>query len=87
METLKELSIRIHYDWSNKCRTCKFWTGDRREVMNGVCENDKSDLYTLQTTTDGHCKEWDTYDYETALEIIDGKWNHIHNPNALRLRK
>lgn len=49
METEKELSVRIHYDWFYQCRTCQFWNGD-------------------------------SYDYETALEAIDGKWNYLHNP-------
>lgn len=87
VETPKELSVRIHYDWLNKCRTCSFWTGNRDKMANGVCSNEKSDLHNLETTTNGHCKEWDSYDYKTALEVLDGEWDHIHNPNNAEILK
>ena len=83
-ETPKELSARIHYDWYAQCRTCEFWAcKDRSDVLSKAsCDNKKSDMCGVVTTSSGHCKQWDTYDYETALEILDGKWDHIHNPLA-----
>ena len=80
-ETPKELSVRIHYDWCNQCRTCEFWASqDRLDVLAKVsCRNKKSELFGLVTTSSGHCPEWESYDYETALEVLDGKWDHIHN--------
>lgn len=83
METPKELSVRIHYDWKGQCRTCTFWTGDRAAVGSGFCKNEKSDLYELVTVTCGHCPCWDSYDYETALEVLDGRWDHIHKMKYL----
>ena len=82
-ETPKELSVRIHYDWLYQCRTCEFWDGQRGYLDDGgYCKNEKSPLFGAVTTWCGHCQCWDSYDYETALEVFDGKWNHIHCPNA-----
>jgi hypothetical protein len=83
-ETPKELSARIHYDWLYQCRTCEFWSGDRSGVQDGCCKNQESDLFNELTSICGHCKCWDSYDYETVLEVFDGKWDSIMNPNARR---
>lgn len=81
METENELSVRIHYDWLNKCRTCKHWLGDRAETHKGKCGSLSSEFNGQETSTDGHCPEWDTYDLDTAMEVLNGEWDHIHNPN------
>jgi hypothetical protein len=78
----KEQSKRLHCDWWGQCRTCRHWNGksngdgsDRRgnEIrwQDGNCENPASPLYQQETTTDGHCRKWDTFDIETALEIME----------------
>ena len=74
METPKQLSVRIHCDWLNKCRTCEFWGDNREDVLSkSNCKNEKSPLFGELTTSDGYCSEWDSYDYETALEMFDEK--------------
>lgn len=83
-ETPKELSARIHFDWWGKCRTCEFWDGVRdfglRDEPGGLCKNEKSALHGQMPWSEGHCEYWDSYDYETALEVLDGKWNHLCGP-------
>lgn len=84
-ETPKELSVRIHIDWLYQCRTCEHWDGRREflplgESENGHCINNKSPLFKECTSSCGHCECWDSYDYETALELFDGKWNHLFLP-------
>lgn len=79
METEKELSIRLHQDWYHQCRSCDQWLGDRTTVLTGVCNNYKSYFFFEETRSNGRCKEWDSFDYETALEVIDGKWNALQS--------
>jgi hypothetical protein len=68
----KKESIRLHTDWWGKCRTCLFWQGsDERRMANGICKNPKSDLFEQETWTEGHCKKWDSFDIETALELLE----------------
>lgn len=83
METEKELSVRIHYDWLNKCRTCLFWGGDRAGVSDGLCKNAQAELSGSQVDTDCGCGFWDSYDIGTAMEVLDGKWDSAMNPNAV----
>lgn len=83
VETEKEISVRIHYDWWGKCRTCKHWQGNRvdpKTLSDGTCQSGKSQLSQQQTTWNGHCNMWDTYDIDTAIEVLAGDWDHIHNP-------
>ena len=49
-ETPKELSVRIHYDWWNKCRTCEFWTGDRDSMEDGKYTKQNSEIYIMDST-------------------------------------
>jgi len=78
----KEESYRLHCDWWGKCRTCRFWGGtDQGDGSGsygnsprwnpGPCNNPDSDLYQLETWTEGHCKKWDSFDLKTALEILE----------------
>lgn len=58
-------------DWWNKCRTCRFWQGDREKMMPGLCSNPESDLHNEETWTEGHCEKWDSFDIETALKLME----------------
>ena len=79
-------AIRLHLDWWGKCRTCSFWTGPRESRLElphklplenfGKCTNPKSDLFKGSTWTEGHCKEWDTYDIEAAVALLDNEQEH-----------
>ena len=71
----KKESIRLHYDWWNQCRTCLYWIGsDQKREEPANCYNPKSDLYKEETWSEGHCKEWESFDIETALEFLDGHY-------------
>ena len=68
----KEESKRIHMDWWGKCRTCAFWQGsDETRMEPGVCTNQASELHEQETWIDGYCVKWDSFDIETALEMLD----------------
>lgn len=78
----KEESKRLHMDWWGKCRTCRHWAGTDQgdgsgSYMNnprwnpGICTNSKSELFELETWTDGHCPRWDSFDIDTALELME----------------
>lgn len=75
----KEESIRLHMDWWGKCRTCRHWTGTDKIIENGrshprwnpgTCNNDRSVLFGKETWTEGHCERWDSFDIDTALEMM-----------------
>ena len=77
----KEQSKLIHMDWWGKCRTCRFWQGtdvgngdgtmsNQVRWKDGPCSNPSSDLYIQETSIEGHCSKWDSFDIETALEIL-----------------
>lgn len=78
----KEESRRIHLDWWQKCRSCIFWTGadagdgsgigpkNQPRWHPGLCTNPASDLYQHETWTEGHCPQWDSFDIDTALEML-----------------
>ena len=71
----KDESKRIHLDWWGKCRTCRHWQGtdESSQLLRwnpGLCDNPASDLFKQETWTEGHCNKWDTFDIETALEIM-----------------
>jgi len=63
-------SVRIHMDWWGKCRTCKHWSGDRGTMKPGSCLNPASDMHEKETWTEGHCKEWDSFDVDAAIEVM-----------------
>lgn len=86
----KEQSRRLHADWWGKCRTCRFWQGcdagngsgtpgNQIRWTPGPCTNPASDLYNQETWTDGHCAKWDSFDLETALEIL-AEEQEVHDP-------
>lgn len=65
----KTESRRLHLDWWGKCRTCLHWTGDMSNIgvisagavlRHGTCTSERSSLYGEETSTDGHCPEWNT---------------------------
>jgi len=64
------------------CRTCRFWkTSDpERFDNNSRCGNINSPLFNENTWTEGQCDYWDSYDIDTALEIIENdekRFRHI----------
>ena len=74
----KEESRRIHQDYWEKCRTCRWWYGNRSGVGEGTCTNERSEINRdrptarfINTFADGHCDgEWDSFDVDVALEIM-----------------
>ncbi len=79
-ETDEELSQRIHLDWWGQCRTCRFWTGDRRDAAGrGLCANPSSPNFSTEpsagdpvmTGPSGECLKWDSYDLDVALATLD----------------
>lgn len=71
-ETKKEFSIRIHQDWWGKCRTCISWkNSDNERWSPGNCSNKNSVLFEQETWTEGHCPHWDSFDIETAIELME----------------
>lgn len=36
----------------------------------GICSNKNSDMYNIETWTEGHCIKWDTFDIDVALEVL-----------------
>lgn len=71
---IKSESFRIHLDWFGQCRTCKYWKGNRDTMEDGPCDNALSPLYARTLWTSDECSYWDTFDEETACEVID-YWN------------
>ena len=71
----KEESRRLHLDWWGKCRTCLFWqgtdNGNHVRWNNALCNNPDSELYKKETWTEGHCSKWDSFDIQTAFEILE----------------
>ncbi len=68
----KEESRRLHIDWWGKCRTCRFWAStDPRRMEPAQCTNPRSNMLNQETWTEGHCPQWDSFDIDTALEVLD----------------
>lgn len=71
----KAESYRIHKNWWGKCRTCKWWKGGRASTFvgttNGPCASKKSPLFEAVTTWDGHCPEWDSFDIDIAMQLME----------------
>lgn len=79
----KETSRRLHMDWWGKCRTCRHWHGadagdgsdtaaDNQPRWHPAnCENPDSDLFGQETWTEGYCPKWDSFDLETAYEMME----------------
>lgn len=66
-------SYRIHLDWWGKCRTCEFWEGNRENAQPATakCSCASSDRYGLRSTWDGHCDQWDSFDTDVALQVLE----------------
>lgn len=88
----KEQSKLIHIEWWGKCRSCRFWGGtdagdgsgslrNQARWNPGPCTNEASDMYQKETWTEGHCSKWDSFDIETAFELMD------ENEREIKLRK
>lgn len=82
----KELSVLLHTEWWEKCRTCKYWNGadvgnggntinDHVRWLPAKCENPASPMYGQETWTEGYCPKWDSFDVETALEVLEASYN------------
>lgn len=69
---------RILMDWWGACRTCKHWGGRRDSQLGaiprhlgGVCHGNKTPHYMEETQRGGGCGEWDPFDADVALEILE----------------
>lgn len=81
-ETPKELSKRIHLDWWGYCRSCHFWkTNDpeRFDITNTKCGNINSPMFDENTWTEGKCDYWDSYDTDTAIEVMEDDERKFRN--------
>ena len=68
----KAESRRLHLDWWEKCRTCNHWGSSLRGNSElAHCLMKQSPLYGNQTASNGHCPKWDSFDLDTALEVLD----------------
>ncbi len=70
-EMTPEESKRLHLDWCGQCRTCKHWNSpvDRPVTGGFPCVNKASPLYAQETTSDGYCEKWDSFDEPRKDEI------------------
>lgn len=70
-----EESRRIHLDWWGKCRTCRWYPGNREERSTHPdpprCVNEMSPFWFEGVRWSGHCGEWDSFDVDVALEIME----------------
>ena len=73
LKILNSESLRLHMDWWGKCRTCDFWKGQRKTMEDGMCDQPQGDFGGEITTSEGHCGNWETYDSEVALEILQAE--------------
>lgn len=74
-------AIRLHVDWWGKCRTCKWWdpvdaqreavSWDERGALTGICRGKKSVLFDVMTGPEGDCVEWDSYDVDAAIVVME----------------
>jgi hypothetical protein len=78
-----EESYRLHEDWWGKCRTCEFWSSEDRWKP-GLCNNQKSLLFQQETWTEGHCSEWDSFDYPIALQLLDDEAANVDSRPAYK---
>jgi hypothetical protein len=76
----KQESIRLHEDWWGQCRTCRFWEAPEGKGLHGVltrpnlgeflCVSPLSKVSGQLTGSDGGCSKWDSFDTDTALEVL-----------------
>lgn len=88
----RDESIRIHWDWYGKCRTCNFWDSQEdRKKLEGRCDCKESPAYNEETWSEGHCKCWESFDPEIVkfvLNVVDrrpkseGAWFYRNNHNG-----
>lgn len=74
----KDETKRILMDWWGACRTCKHWGGRRasqlgaiQRHLGGTCHSDKAPYYMEETQRGGTCSEWDSFDTDAALELLE----------------
>lgn len=36
-----------------------------------ICSNEKSPFYNQETWTEGHCPNWDSFDTDAAIEMLE----------------
>jgi hypothetical protein len=88
-EMSREESVRLHKGWWGMCRTCRFWHGTDNINMfvgqptlvlirfnDSKCENPKSAQFKQEMDLYGHCKQWDSFDVEVALETMYDQFDH-----------
>ena len=74
----KEEAKRVLTDWWGECRTCKNWSGKRvaqlgaipRDLV-GTCYSTASLNYLAHTRRSGYCGEWDAFDTDVAIEVME----------------
>jgi predicted ATP-dependent serine protease len=68
-----EEAKRLLTDWWGQCRTCKHWnsTNDRPNLGEFSCFAEASELHLRRTTSSGNCPEWDAFDVNVALEVME----------------
>lgn len=64
---------RLLTDWWGECRTCRHWksTSDRPNMGEFPCLAEASALHLQKTSSSGHCPEWDSFDVDVAIEIME----------------
>ncbi len=72
--------VRLHLDWWSKCRTCKYWDGNRTNLSFGNCACKNSQFYAdktkyiaspICTYQDTTCENWSSFDLEAAEIVIE----------------
>ena len=73
-------SVRLHLDWTGKCKTCQFWNvPDGTAIVRGSsgtslaifeCSNVRSAQNGRKMDSEGNCPQWDCFDVDTALEAM-----------------
>lgn len=79
MSFSKQDSINLHEEWLDRCKSCKFWDVEVVGVLEnrfserrgcGRCHNTASDFYQHETGPESYCRKWESFDPETAAEVI-----------------
>ena len=80
--------VRLLIDWSNRCRTCKFWTGDRSKGYFAACickesllfsNEDKYIVAPILPSRETSCDKWETFDMEAEKIVIEWEKLQIIN--------
>jgi len=82
MKVTPEESKWLHTDWWGQCRTCKHWSGQRGRRLHlvgeeiyrdrvGTCYSNDSPFYLRHVRRNGYCSEWDSFDLDVAIEVME----------------